>query len=139
MSNIVLTRTYSPTETLGVWKFPDGTVFYTVELPDKHNEPQVSCIPEGTYTLKQRVSGIVSRTTKGKYTSGWEVTNVPNRTYIMVHIANTVNDLNGCIGVGSAHGRVGGLMGVVNSRAAFDQLMKKMATQQTWTLEIRKQ
>lgn len=137
MNTITLVRTYSPTETLGVWKFSDGTTFYTVELPDKHNANNVSCIPEGKYTLKKRVSGIVSRTTKGKYTSGWEVTNVPNRTYIMVHIANTVNDLNGCIGVGTAHGVVGGLKGVVNSRVAFDKLMEKMSSQDTWNLEIK--
>ena len=116
-SNVItLKREYKPNVTLGVMTFPDGTTLQTVELPWKENKTMISCIPEGTYVVKKRASAVVKRTSKGKYELGWEVTNVPNRTYIMVHIGNTVKDFNGCIGVGTARGVLHGLDGVVNSR-----------------------
>lgn len=135
---IHIKRTYKPNVTLGEMIFPDGTVLKTVELPNLDNKPMVSCIPEGTYTVKKRFSPVVKRTSKGKFEQGWEVNHVPNRSYIMVHIGNTVKDFNGCIGVGTAHGVVHGLDGVLNSRVAFDKFMQKMEKFDVWTFVIEK-
>jgi hypothetical protein len=139
MSNVIkLKRTYKPNVTLGTFEYEDGTKICTVELPDKNNAPMISCIPEGTYVLKKRASPMVSRTSKGKYTIGWEVTGVKGRSYIMIHIGNTVKDFNGCIGVGTTHGRVNGAEGVLNSAVAFTKFMTKMEEHETWTLVITK-
>lgn len=35
--------------TFGAITLPDGKTFYALELPDKDNKRQVSCIPKGTY------------------------------------------------------------------------------------------
>ena len=65
----------------------------TLELPWKNNERRVSCIPTGKYK-------VIRRTSK-KYGEHFYLTNVPGRTLILIHHANYVSDLLGCIGVGS--------------------------------------
>lgn len=96
---------------------------YTVERPWADNEPNVSCIPAGTYTLRLRQSPMITRVTRGDYTHGWEVTGVPGRSYIMLHPANTAAELQGCIAPGLALGVVRGAWAVTSSRAAFEVVM----------------
>lgn len=99
-----LDRYYTPNGTLGDLKVTRGReeVFscHTIELPWNGNERGESCIPEGNYLLRKRRSGVVERTSDGEYLEGWEVTGVPGRTYIMIHIANWADELDGCIAVG---------------------------------------
>lgn len=109
---------------------------YTVERPWLDNQPRVSCIPQGCYRLRQRPSGVVTRSTGGQYTHGWEVCDVPGRTYILVHPANTIDDVEGCIGPGSDLGVVAGKWAVLNSRQAFDALMTQLSARTDWTIEI---
>tara|TARA_B110000967_G_scaffold292_1_gene279 strand:- start:2780 stop:3220 length:441 start_codon:yes stop_codon:yes gene_type:complete len=129
--------------TFGEMVGPSGFRYYTVERPWVNNEPMVSCIPEGTYTLRQRKSGVVTRSSGGKFTSGWEVTNVSGRTFIMIHPANWPSQLHGCIAVGlklapmqDPKGK--SFMGVQSSRKAFTDLMKVLGDEaQEWQLIIR--
>lgn len=138
MNNVIkLIRQNRDTEvTLGKMIFPNGKTFCTIELPWKDNQRSISCIPDGNYVLRKRDSAIVSRTSKQRYQKGWEVTDVPNRTFIMIHIGNTVKDFEGCIGVGTDYGVIGGHKGVINSRVAFDEFMEEMEAFDEWTLEI---
>lgn len=136
-NTIVLEREYFDDCTLGTMKFADGFELQTLELPWKDNQSRVSCIPEGQYALAMRRSGVVSRTTGGAYPEGWEVVNVPDRTYIMVHVGNTVDDVLGCILVGQSRGVLGNKKAVLSSRAAFEQFMSKMQDHQTWGLIIK--
>jgi hypothetical protein len=53
-----------------------------------------------------------------------EVMNVHDRTNIEIHIANTMDDLQGCIGVGEELGFVKGKWAVTNSRATYEKLME---------------
>lgn len=110
---------------------------YTVERPWAGNRPNVSCIPEGVYPLRMRRSGVVTRSTGGEYQEGWEVCDVPGRSYIMLHPANTMDDLEGCIGPGEDIGVVGGKWSVTHSRAAFRELMDQLDERDEWTLDIR--
>ena len=65
----------------------------TLELPDKQNQRRISRIPGNvTYKGKKHISP-----SKGKCIS---VMNVPDRDNILIHSANYVSDLLGCIGVG---------------------------------------
>lgn len=123
--------------TWGTMTFYDGTEFDTIELPWKDNTQRISCVPEGEYILRKRYSPIVERTSGGKYSQGWEVTDVPNRTYIMIHVANTPSDLAGCIGPGLTKGHLGGERAVLSSRTAFTQLMTKMEDHDEWVLVVR--
>lgn len=65
---------------------------YTIERPWKNNQPNVSCIPEGDYKC-QPFSGT-------RFKDVVQIMDVPNRTYILFHVANFPHDLHGCIGVG---------------------------------------
>lgn len=136
MSTVRLTRfAYTPQGTFGRLVI-DGEEFYTVERPWLDNKPKVSCIPEGTYTLKKRESGVVSRSTGGAYSKGWEVTKVPGRSFIMLHPGNSMDDLEGCISPGRALGTVSGKWAVLSSRPAFDDIMELLEDKSEWTLVI---
>jgi hypothetical protein len=65
---------------------------FTLELPWKKNARQVSCIPEGTYDVVKRHSA--------KYKDHLHILNVPGRDMILIHEANYVRQLLGCIAVG---------------------------------------
>lgn len=64
----------------------------TLELPDKDNKRNVSCIPTGDYKVTPRYSE--------KYKDHFQVQNVMMRDYILIHPANYYTDLKGCIGIG---------------------------------------
>jgi hypothetical protein len=70
-----------------------STYFYALELPYKDNEINVSSIPLGSYVAKKRFSA-------SKGYEVFELTDVPNRTYIQIHIGNTTKDIRGCILIG---------------------------------------
>lgn len=136
MSEARLTRfAYTPFGTFGRL-LVNGKEVYTVERPWLDNKPNVSCIPEGTYVMRQRDSGVVYRSTGQAYQRGWEVTGVPDRSFIMIHPGNTLDDLQGCIAPGKALTSMGGKWAVSSSRPAFDELMTALAGQDEWTLII---
>jgi pantothenate kinase len=137
MNTIILERAYTDIATIGKMRFPSGLVLDTIELPWKDNEQMVSCIPPGQYVMSKRQSGVVNRTSKGKYTIGWEVTKVQNRTFIMVHIGNTASNFEGCIGVGLGLGVVNGTWAILNSAKAFDLFMDEMTKHEDWNIIIR--
>lgn len=63
---------------------------YTIELPWLDNQPNRSCIPEGSYALRKRWSP--------KYRWHLEVTGVKGRSLILIHPANdALRELRGCI------------------------------------------
>jgi len=134
---IELRRRYNPDGTFGQMTLEDGSVFATVERPWLNNQVGISCIPEGIYTLVMRDSEVINRTTHGKYLRGWNVANVPNRSFIMIHIANFPRDVQGCIGVGLKQGYLAGDYAVLQSRDAFDRMMAKLAIRDTWSLNIK--
>lgn len=75
-----------------------GTIaLHTVEDDWKNNEPGESCIPDGTYKL------VRTQYHHGGYETFW-VTNVEGRQRILIHRANTEEDVKGCIGVGMRRG-----------------------------------
>jgi hypothetical protein len=65
---------------------------FTLELPWRNNERKVSCIPTGEYDIVTRWSQ--------KYTNHLHILDVPNRDFILIHEANFVRQLEGCIAVG---------------------------------------
>jgi hypothetical protein len=114
--NLQLKRIWSDdTGTFGVLMGADGPFAVTVELPWLNNEPRVSCIPVGTYVCKAVNSP--------KFGHTYEITGVPNRSHVLFHKANTINDLLGCIGVAEAFNVVGGIPGVTESAKGFQEFM----------------
>ena len=77
---------------IGVLYANDDQVCYSLELPWKDNQSNVSCVPVGTYAGKIRTDG----------TKGWriELESVPNRTYVELHVGNFPGEIQGCVLLG---------------------------------------
>lgn len=88
---------------------------FTVERPATGDHP---CIPTGVYDVIPHNSP--------KHPNTWEVTNVPGRTAILIHPANTANQLLGCIAPGDALGKINGIPGVLNSQDTFAMLKERL-------------
>lgn len=65
-----------------------------LENPWLNNQQNISCIPKGTY--------IVEKYSSEKYPDVWEIKNVANRTYILIHAGNFLKDTQGCVLVGQS-------------------------------------
>jgi hypothetical protein len=94
----------------------------TLELPWKNNERRVSCIPAGTYPIKKHRSP--------KFGNSFWIKDVPNRSEILIHPANYVRQLLGCIAVGEKHADIDkdGLIDVTNSKKTMEKLLKYEAS-----------
>lgn len=87
---LVVFRTYQPDGTNGELYLDQQLQCYTIELPWKDNQPQVSCIPEGRYELKKRYSP--------RFGQHLWVMGVAGRALILIHPANdALKELRGCI------------------------------------------
>lgn len=75
---------------------PSG--LFTVEENWLQNRKGRSCIPAGVYQVR--------RTRTPKHGECFMVCDVPNRDAILIHPANTENDIEGCIGVGLRRGHL---------------------------------
>lgn len=101
---------------------------YSGELPNRSNQPNVSCIPTGSYLCKWTLSPRLKRHT-------YEVLNVPNRDGIRIHPANLMGDttkglkaeVDGCIAFGLTIGQLNGQKALLQSRDAVGQFEKFLA------------
>jgi hypothetical protein len=101
----------------------NGAVVYscfTLELPWRGNRQNVSCIPPGQYKVRKRTSH--------KYGEHLHILGVPGRTYILIHEANFVTQLRGCIAVGKSKADINGdgLRDLVESVRAKKELLKHL-------------
>ena len=110
------------TQTLGKLMLFDGMgcvlELWTLEPPWRGNARNVSCIPEGRYDVRPRQSP--------KYGDHFEVKDVADRKYILIHIGNYVKDTEGCILVGLNLADINGdgAPDVTTSRVALERLRK---------------
>lgn len=123
---------------------PDGTfgklvigtfTCATVERPWLDNQNDISCIPEGTYFCK-----LLPATTNiaAGMTVAYQLMEVPDRTFVEMHVANFPKDVKGCIGLGKyiAEDSDGNRMVThsIDTVKAFYSYMQG----QSFTLEIRR-
>jgi len=118
---------YHPEGTLGVMNVPNHQLhtFYTVERPWLGNEPFLSCIPLGEYSIIWKQSP--------KF--GWchEIENVSGRSHILFHVANFPEEVEGCIGVGMS--LMGGRIAVGESRKGIEAFHEATGGK-AWRLRI---
>jgi len=93
MKNFVLTRINQNNDfTLGYLTFANNDVVFTLERPWLDNEPFKSCIPLGDYMIQPkkhpRLGDVI------------EIVHVKGRAGILMHPANEVHELEGCIAPG---------------------------------------
>lgn len=123
--------------TLGRLELPDRSFFCTLEPQWRNNARGESCIPAGEYPMKMRQSPIVARTTSKEFMRGWEIQDVPGRDLIMIHPGNWQHNSNGCVLVGRSFEVIDGKPGISASRAAFRDLMHRLAACDDWRIRIR--
>jgi len=77
----------------------------------RNNEPNVSCIPKGSYEVELEYSN------KFKMDL-WEIKDVPNREECKFHAANYWHQLNGCVSLGLRAKKINsdGYMDITNSK-----------------------
>lgn len=122
--------TQSSEGTFGVLITGGRCIAVTIELPWKGNQKFVSSIPFGQYVCK--------RVESPKYGNTFQVMDVRGRTGILFHIANTVDDLEGCIGVGTSFGILHDKCAVLMSKDGFETFlyeMKDVAEFDLWITE----
>lgn len=104
----------------------------TIERPWLDNQQRVSCIPDGEYDLIPHQSPRFGQcyAIDGEQ-HGVTIFGPSQRTHILIHVANRVDQLQGCIGVGMDFGVLKDKQGrnqwaVLDSRTAFGVVMKKL-------------
>lgn len=100
----------------------------TLERPWLNNKKGESCIPDGAY-LCQRVQS-------PKFGQTFEVTNVADRTSILFHKGNLMDDSHGCILVGEQFGDLQGKPGILVSGEGYGEFMQKLVDKQAFTLNV---
>jgi hypothetical protein len=108
--------------TLGVLSINNIPFCFTVERPWLNNAPYISCIPAASYPVKW----VTTETSGNRNGRGLGVENVPERTLIRIHVANTADEIQGCIGIGFQRHDFKRGMGVSQSRPALSALMDKL-------------
>lgn len=79
--------------THGILSAENGDMIcYTLEEPWHENQKDISCIPDGRYSVIPHNSQ--------KFPDCWQIVNVPQRTAILIHAGNTLADTKGCVLVG---------------------------------------
>lgn len=145
MNRLTLSRLESSDQgTFGILQFvnskDDGDwleSFYTGELPDRDNKPNLSCIPKGIY----KVSKTYWTTHKKDV---YMIQNVPNRGGVLIHAANYMGDitkgykthLQGCIALGERLGQMEGQKALLMSATAIRRFQEMMDWQE-FELEIK--
>lgn len=113
-----------------------GLTLYTGELPWRDNQPELSCIPTGVYTVVWTYSNAFRRFM-------YLITGVEKRAGCRVHPANFMGDvtkgyraqLHGCIVLGERLGIMGGQKAVLIAAPAVGRFERDMA-QAPFKLEI---
>jgi hypothetical protein len=107
----------------------DGFTCKTLELPWRDNQRSISCIPPGEYHCKIRHSN--------KFGKTYWVTEVPSRSYILIHSGNFAGDkakgfkthVEGCILLGKKHGYLSNQRAILNSRITVRAFMNSLRDQ----------
>jgi hypothetical protein len=94
-------------------------------LDNKKNE---SCIPEGEYVCRRVISPRFGET--------FEVTDVPNRTYILFHKGNIEEHSRGCILIGEQFESLNGKTAVLRSGKGYNEFMDRLKGEDAFLVNI---
>jgi len=132
LTEIELKRGYLPGGTYGDLYINGRFVCHTVERPWHNNQPNISCIPEGSYKLEKYTSPrfgdcfIVSGGEEHQKVEKFKNSN-GNRWGILIHPANVPSQLAGCIApVTEFSTAFGSEYGGIASRKALRALTQRL-------------
>ena len=115
---IEIQRKYSGPDCVSGYLLINGkAVCYVLERPWLGNIPEISAIPPGEYPATIRTDA----------TKGWriELSEVPNRTNVQIHVGNTTADSRGCLLPGKNIDT--SLCKVLQSKDAMDALKQALS------------
>ncbi|PKH06403.1 DUF5675 family protein [Moritella sp. Urea-trap-13] len=129
MKHFSLRRRYFEQGTYSTLHREDGSkVCCFVERPMLNNKASESCIVEGTYNAMPHQSPKFGACYALEAPALGVTRNGPSlRTHILIHKANSPQDLLGCLAPGVAFGFVHNEWAVLNSTAAFNALIAEFA------------
>lgn len=131
MKQFTLLRVSSePLATRGVILVDGAPICVTLELPWKDNQAQISCIPEGIYDASWYLSPSHGETILFQ--------NVPGRSLIMFHSANTPDQLKGCVAPGCEFGIMDDQPAVFKSKLAMGKLKAAMYGERQFKIEVKR-
>lgn len=102
----------------------------TLERNWEDNQHDISCIPTGEYISRYRPN-------LPHYGNTYEVTNVPNRTDILIHKGNYMRDSKGCILLGNYFDRLKDVLMVADSGTAYTKFMNRLDGEMEFKLVIQ--
>lgn len=114
--------------TFGVIRRGQVPFVLTLERPWVNNEQSLSCIPAGRYRCR--------RIRSPKFGDTFEIMNVPNRTHVLFHWGNLLEDTEGCILVGEEFSGTYDKPMIVASKRGFLELMQITDGEQEFDLNI---
>ncbi len=129
MKNLFLRRVGSSIGTFGVLLEHEIPIIVILEPPDKNNEQDISCIPEGSY--------ICRRVDSPKYGDTFEITDVEGRSHILFHWGNWLHNTKGCPLTGEGFKKLSGKPAVTYSKRAFKTFMDYMEGEDEFPLTIQ--
>lgn len=100
----------------------------TVERSWLNNRKNESCIPDGEYLCK--------RVQSPRFGNTFEVMNVPNRTEILFHKGNIMDDSHGCIIVGEQYEYLRGKVAILASGEAMKEFLNRTINVQEFLFSI---
>lgn len=112
---------------LGVLSLADRPICFSLELPWLDNLKRRSCVPSGDYTANvehHKLLGQVAR-----------LSDVPERSGILIHSANFARELEGCIAPAMRFDKEAGVMAGLDSKKALQKIFNLIS--QRFTLQIR--
>lgn len=139
---------YLPTATLGLWRLA-GERFETIERPWIPNPaglgglPRESCVPDGFYKFrpwqspKHGAAYILDAPELGVYTAEVPAGQPFGRALCLLHAANQVSELLGCIAPGMRAAVIEGEHRVLESRRALARIHEVLGRSEVHDLMIR--
>jgi len=116
--------------TFGILKIQKQLFCNTLEPSDRLNAPEASCIPVSQYICKRTNSPTLHIET-------FQVMDVPERSHILFHAGNIVENTKGCIILAQHIGKLKGERAVLNSGNTFRRFMQILKDYNTLHLTIR--
>lgn len=108
---------------------------YTLEHRWNGNNPKTSCIPAGRYLCVPH--GWEPGNPNGfSKTQVWEITGVPNRSAVLIHIGNTLKDTLGCV-LGGLGAQITQLQSSISDSTLAINLMRKEIGENSFWLTIK--
>lgn len=110
---LLLKRSYFEKGTNGALFVNGHLICFVIELPWKNNQRNISCIPEGSYSILPRFSA--------RFKNHLHVLDVSGRSLILIHPANdALRELQGCLAPVSQLSAIGKGW---NSKVALNKLL----------------